>query len=201
VSSGEICYHDVLSPLAQQFYTRPYCLLSVVVSSDMQHFLNLLPSLVERFISVVLIHWHRSSTLGFIIVLLVVIAWPPPKSCLEYSYFKWSLTGLFNRMCSYEVIPPGMTTRSLFTAWITYLASIVKWPSNASSASTPHFLNSALSILFRATCITSPSVHFITFPVVWHMIISPKGRCTLGIVLQFSIMYGSHFLLSVRSSL
>jgi hypothetical protein len=105
---------------------------------------------VERFISKVFIHWHDSCTLGFLNVLLVVRTWPPAKNCLEYSYLKWSLKGLFSRMCSYEVLEWPQGHYSVHES-----TSFVKWPSNASSTSTSHFLNNALGLMFGATCIQS----------------------------------------------
>jgi hypothetical protein len=74
----------------------------------------------------------------------------PTKSHSEYNCFSWSLKGFFTGTCNYEGITPGMTTGSVFIAWIIYLTSIVKWPLNSSSTIIHCFLN-ILDLLFRAT--------------------------------------------------
>jgi hypothetical protein len=87
------------------------------------------------------IQWHSSSTLGLSVVPVMSEHGPLPKAILEY---RSTLKGLFTRMCSYEVILPDMTTRSVFSVWITDLTSSVTWPLIASSTDIPCFLENTL---------------------------------------------------------
>lgn len=89
-----------------------------------------------------------------------VRTWPLAKSHSEYNCFKWSLKGLFIRLYSYEVIPPGMITSSLFIAWVTDLMSSVKWFLRASSTNIPCFLNNALGLLFQTIYILTFIISF-----------------------------------------
>jgi hypothetical protein len=146
----------------------------------------------------VLIHWHSSSTVGFFIVLIGVRTWSPAKSHSEYSCFKLCLfTGMYN----YEVIHPGIPTRSVlvFISWITDLVFSVKCPLMHPAQT---FVVSSTIILvscFRQL-VTSPSaVHLVIHPLVWCMIISLIGICVLGIMFQFSITYGGNSMLSASS--
>jgi hypothetical protein len=119
------------------------------ISADIQHFLNPytntsgkiccygLDPLAQWFYFTVL-RWCKNMV--------------STKSHSEYNCFKWSLKGLFTRMCYYKTIPPCMIRRSVFTAWITALASSFKWPLNACSTSTPCFLNNTLHLLLQTIC-------------------------------------------------
>jgi hypothetical protein len=56
--------------------------------------------------------------------------------------------------------PPGMTTRSVFTAWIADVTSNVKWYLNACNTNILCFLNNTLGLLFQITCNQSPVSSF-----------------------------------------
>lgn len=130
------------------------------ISFDMQQFLTPLTITCGEICCHVLdppAQWFHT---GHLCCPFDVRTWSPTKSHLEYHSFKWSLNGLFTRMCSYEVALPAMTTRSVFIAWITDLTSSVKWPSNACRTSIPCFLNSTLGLLFQPTCKQSPISSF-----------------------------------------
>jgi hypothetical protein len=75
--------------------------------------------------------------------------------CQEpYNCFKY-LKGLFTRTYSYEVIPPGMTTRYVFTAWITDLTSNDKHSL---------FPQQHACVLVPITCNQSPISHLVSIP-------------------------------------
>jgi hypothetical protein len=57
------------------------------------------------------IHWHSSATMGFFTKPVVFRTWSPTENHSEYNCY-----GLFTRMCSCEIIPPGMITRPVFIA-------------------------------------------------------------------------------------
>jgi hypothetical protein len=82
------------------------------------------------------------------------------------------------------VYPSVMTTRSVFTAWITDLASSVKRLLNVSSTNVPCYLNSTLGYLFQTTSNQSTSVN-----LVIHFLVLPKIISSISnyaIVIGFS---------------
>jgi hypothetical protein len=127
------------------------------ISSDIQHFLNPLTitSGEIRFHGLDLL--AQQSYTGLPYCPNGVRTYSPTKSHSEYNSFKWSLKGVFRRMHNNEVIPPGMTTRSIFLARIIDLAYNVRWPSNASLAFSTIFLAFSLQL-----------VHLVTYPLIWH---------------------------------
>jgi hypothetical protein len=87
------------------------------------------------------------------------------------------------------VIPPGMTTRSIFTAWIKDLVSSVKWPLNVSS--TTFVFSTTLLVFYSRKFVISQLVFR---SLVWHMIISPTG-----IISTHHPVLGSYFCCSVSN--
>jgi hypothetical protein len=95
----------------------------------------------------------------------------PSQEPSKYNCFKWSLKGLLTRT--------GMTS-SVFNAWITHLTS---------NTSITHFLNTTLGLPFQITTNQAPSAQLINHLLVWYLIISPIGSCTLDSVFWFNIPY------------
>jgi hypothetical protein len=130
----------------------------------------------------ILMAWHSSSTLGFFIAQTGVRTWAI-----------WNTTVLndlqkaYSLECVAVIIPPDMTTRSVFTAWIRDLTSSVKWPLNVSSKSFPSLINNTLGLLFHTTCNQSTSIYF-SHLIVWYLIIiiSPIDTCAFGIAVFYS---------------
>ena len=105
----------------------------------------------------------------------------------HYSYFRWSLnSSLITSTYCCEVIPQGMTTRSMFMELQVIVAFIfgVRSLLNASKPSIPHFFRNNPGLQFLYTKNQSFRSSLVLQTLGWHLTIIPPGSCSLGSVLR-----------------
>ena len=164
---------------------------------DKQHFLN--PLMIESGDIVCheqRIYSHIRLTDGFLTFADGVNAWPPSRSQSESCFRWWSLKVLFtttSSTCSFDVIPPGMTTRSVFNAVIFFFPSGVRWPLNASNTSIAPLLSRAPGPRFQTKASQSTVSSVVIQPLYWQWITNPLGKFSLGTAVCSRITYGGSY--------
>jgi hypothetical protein len=138
-----------------------FLLILTSISPDIQHFKfpdnyfwsDLLPWSGPT--GTVVLHWLLSCPCG-------VRTYSPYRES-----FNWSLSSLFVRMCSFEVVPPAMTTETIFILWIIEWHPVLNDLHMHPPPADLVFSTILLVPYSRQFVVSSPSLHSVICPLQW----------------------------------
>jgi hypothetical protein len=137
------------------------------------------------------IHWHRRLQLASRFF-QQVWEWLPDRSNSEHSFLRWSLKGFLittSLTCMWEIVSPGMTTRSEFKDTVLFFTSGLRYHLKLSDTKNALLYRRAPGLLFPMTRSQSVNTSFVIWPFSWiQAVVSPWASFIFFIIMY--IIFG-----------
>jgi hypothetical protein len=146
------------------------------IACDGQYILKLLTVNSGHLSQETRIHWHRRPQLASQFF-QNVWEWLPDRSNSEHNFLRWSLKGFLLTTlltCMWEIISPGMTTRSEFKDAVLFFTSGMRYHLKLSDTKNSLLFRRAPGLLFLMTRIQSVNTSFVICQFSWiQAVVSP----------------------------